>query len=195
MPLAPQRVPFTYRRPKTTPRKGRKATPGSELPTYSLMYTTRSFAQDAYRLRISSLLHINANGFTEIKLSSTYVQPQEALAHYQYDAVANTSPSLDIACDVASPQKAPSNPTALNTNSVAACRAYITFRFSSLARTTITERPTMDWADVVTSAGAYFALIQFICWVVSGIAWTGPDSHTSEPRVWRRECNGFHHGP
>ena len=62
---------------------------------------------------------------------------------------------------------------AADDNAYAPCYALLAFRFANMQRVTQTERPAMLWGDVVVGVGSYFALVQFVCWVCSGVAWSG----------------------
>jgi hypothetical protein len=140
-----------------------------------LVYDPVIPAQEAYTTGTSGLSLINANGFTTVTLNPTYVQRKDSLAHYEYSAVISTSSNLNVVCDVASHSAPTPNATAINVNTdgYAVCHASIAFRFATLEQTTVTEIPEMEWGDVVASVGSYFALVQFACWVLSGVALTG----------------------
>ena len=77
---------------------------------------------------------------------------------------------MNLVCDVATRNTSTADDP--NGETYATCYVSIILRFERMERQTATERPAMDWADVVMIVGAYFALVQLLCWVASGLAWT-----------------------
>lgn len=142
-----------------------------------LVYDPVIPAQQVYTSGTAGLSLINANGVNTVTLSPTYVQRRDSPPHYEYNAIVSTSPNLNIVCDVATRNMSPGATSNVYTD----CTAFILFRFGNLDRTTINERPAMEWADVVASIGSYFALVQFVCWVISGLAWTSIDTEPEVP--------------
>ena len=140
-----------------------------------LVYDPVIPAQEAYETGTAGLTLMNANGFTTITLTPNYMRRRDSTPHYEYDAQVNTSPMLDVVCDVATRNMSSANKKVKTpeSNAYAPCDAPIAFRFANLERQTATERPAMQWVDVVMSVGSYFALVQFVCWVFSGLAWSG----------------------
>ena len=147
-----------------------------------LVYDPVIPAQEAYETGTAGLTLMNANGFTTITLTPNYMLRRDSTPHYEYDAQVNTSPMLDVVCDVATRNMSSSASTNNKTvdktqsnesNAYAPCNAPIAFRFANLERQTATERPAMQWGDIVMSVGSYFALVQFVCCVFSGLAWSG----------------------
>ena len=146
-----------------------------------LVYDPVIPAQEAYETGTAGLTLMNANGFTTITLTPNYMRRRDSTPHYESDAQVNTSPMLDVVCDVATRTMSSSakandqtvNKTTLESNAYAPCNAPIAFRFANLERQTATERPAMQWGDIVMNVGSYFALVQFVCWVFSGLAWSG----------------------
>ena len=143
-----------------------------------LVYDPTIPAQEAYKSGTAGLTLINANGFTTVTLTPSYFKRRDSLPHYEYDAQVSTTPMLDVVCDVAerNMKLADAKVKGPNDNAYATCYAFIAIRYANLERETATERPVMEWGDVVMSVGSYFALVQFVCWVVSGLAWTDPGS-------------------
>ena len=139
-----------------------------------LVYDPVIPAQEAYETGTAGLTVMNANGFTTITLTPNYMRRRDSTPHYEYDAQVNTSPMLDVVCDVATRNMSLANKTVKTpeSNAYAPCYAPIAFRFANLQRQTATERPAMQWGDIVLSVGSYFALVQFVCWVFSGLAWS-----------------------
>ena len=150
-----------------------------------LVYDPAIPAQEAYTSGTAGLSLINGNGFTTVTLSPTYVRRKGVTPHYEYNAAMSTSPNLNVACDVAAGNTSAVSTQGMSSNASAysLCYASIAFRFATMQRTTITERPVMSWADVVASVGSYFALVQFVCWVISGVAWTGTDSVSAREEI------------
>ena len=140
-----------------------------------LVYDPVIPAQEAFETGTAGLTLVNANGFTTITLTPNYFRPRNSTPHYEYDAQVNTSSMLDVVCDVATRNMSLANTTVKTpeSNAYAPCYAPIAFRFTNLERQTATERPAMQWGDIVMSVGSYFALVQFVCWVFSGLAWSG----------------------
>ena len=140
-----------------------------------LVYDPVIPAQEAYETGTAGLTLMNANGFTTITLTPNYMRRRDSTPHYEYDAQVNTSPMLDVVCDVATRNMSLANETVKTpeSNAYAPCYAPIAFRFGNLERQTATERPAMQWGDIIMSVGSYFALVQFVCWVFSGLAWSG----------------------
>jgi hypothetical protein len=66
--------------------------------------------------------------------------------------------NLDIVCDVTKPEWF-------------LCYLTIEIQIPSLLRMVVQEERRLDWTRVVADAGAYFALVQFFSWIVSGMAW------------------------
>ena len=132
-------------------------------------------AQEAYTTGTAGLTVINANGFTTVTLTPSYIKRLDAPPHYEYEAQISTTPMLDVVCDMAERNMSLANDTIKtpDDNAYANCYAFIALRFASLERQTATEKPVMEWGDVVMAVGSYFALIQFASWVISGVAWTG----------------------
>jgi hypothetical protein len=137
-----------------------------------LVYDPAIPAQEAYTTGTAGLSILNGNGFTTVTLNPTYVQRKDSPPHYEYNSQFYTSPFLNIVCDVGTRSTTSTD----DENAYADCTAYIVFRFATLERAILTEKPVMSWMDVVMNVGSYFALVQFVCWVISGLAWTGSDS-------------------
>ena len=140
-----------------------------------LVYDPVIPAWEAYETGTAGLTLMNANGVTTITLTPNYMRRRDSTPHYEYDAQVNTSPMLDVVCDVATRNMSLANETVKTpeSNAYAPCYAPIAFRFANLQRQTATERPAMQWGNIVMSVGSYFALVQFVCWVFSGLAWSG----------------------
>ena len=135
-----------------------------------LVYDPTISAQEAYESGTAGLTLINANGFTIVTLTPSYMKTRDIAPHYEFNAQVSTTPRLNIVCDAAMRDTALANAT--TDDAYAPCEAWIALRFARMERQTTVERPAMDWADVIMSAGAYFAFVQLLCWVISGLAWT-----------------------
>ena len=149
---------------------------GRDSPNvWLLVYDPVIPAQEAYETGTAGLTKMNANGFTTITLTPNYMRRRNSTPHYEFDAQVNTSPMLDVVCDVATRNMSLANEMVKSpeSNAYSFCYAFITFRYANLQRQTATERPAMQCGDIVMSVGSYFALVQFVCWVFSGLAWSG----------------------
>ena len=151
------------------------STPRASPNVWLLVYDPVIPAQEAYETGTAGLTLLNANGYTTITLTPNYMRRRDSAPHYEYNAQVNTSPMLDVVCDVATRNMSLANDTVKTSeaNAYAPCHAPIAFRFANLQRQTATERPAMQWGDIIMSVGSYFALVQFVCWVSSGVAWSG----------------------
>ena len=115
---------------------------------------------DAVDKGMSSLAPFNANGVTNIMLSLNHYDVVELPSHFAYNPVIYTSPYLNLPCDVGKdPNASP-------------CQTLIRIRFAGMQLTSYVESVNMRWTDVAGSAASYFALVQFLSWVFSGLAWT-----------------------
>jgi hypothetical protein len=114
----------------------------------------------AYQTGDALMTLMDANGVTTLTLSSDYVDFGNGTAYYRYDVGVSTSPFMNLICDVAG-----------NTSDYRDCHATVLVRVPRLERTVVHDRRVMLWTDVVASAGAYFALVQLISWIISGLSW------------------------
>ncbi|KAL9625059.1 MAG: hypothetical protein Q9160_000788 [Pyrenula sp. 1 TL-2023] len=125
-----------------------------------LVYDPVIPAQQAYLTGTAGLSLINVNGFNSVTLTPTYVQRRDSPPHYDWNAVTSTISGLNLVCDVSTHTNASSS---IISNAYRPCYGTIAFRYATLERMMIRERPTMELASVVASVG---------------LAWTGMDTDT-----------------
>ncbi|KAH7095950.1 hypothetical protein FB567DRAFT_513829 [Paraphoma chrysanthemicola] len=102
---------------------------------------------------------IDANSHTVVNIGLEYYTYLNRTASYRYDVTISTRQNLDLVCDITKGGWYP-------------CHVTIEMQIPSFRRTIIREEMKQDWVRVVADAGAYFALIQFLTWTVSGMAWS-----------------------
>lgn len=101
---------------------------------------------------------INTNGISYIHLDLNLRRDRHLASIYDYDPTISTSPNLGLVCD-----------TSANMSNL--CHASLELQFTSHDRKITVERRGMTWVDAAVSAGAYFAFVQFLSWIVSGQVW------------------------
>lgn len=113
---------------------------------------------DALASGYAPLNLINANGVTSINLHLNTLQSKRPRPMYFYRPIISTSPNVEIVCDVSGNYSYP-------------CYTSLLLQFVSHDRSDYNERQAMSWTDAAASAGAYFAFVQFLSWIVSGQIW------------------------
>lgn len=51
------------------------------------------------------------------------------------------------------------------------CHTTVRLQIPRFERTTYRQQMSMTMSDVVSEAGSYFALVQFLSWIISGQVW------------------------
>ena len=89
---------------------------------------------------------MNANGFTTITLTLNHIRWRDSTPYYERNAQVNTTPMLDVVCDVATRKMSLANETVKipEPNPYASCYASMAFQFTNLQRQTATETPAMQ---------------------------------------------------
>lgn len=111
----------------------------------------------AYENNLYSMRQINAHGMTEATLELNYLEGQGQFQHYSYNMGTSETPDINMICD-----------SSLKSGNW--CYATVNIRFSSMIRTRYAQEQATSPGDVFQSVGSYFALVQFVSWVVSGMA-------------------------
>jgi hypothetical protein len=76
---------------------------------------------------------------------------------YDYTLSLSSSPTLGLVCNTAQNDSHP-------------CHSSLYIIFPSFERTVVKSMRKMDWVDVAASAGAYYSFVQFLSWILSGLA-------------------------
>lgn len=96
--------------------------------------------------------------FSDLRASNpTGTSGSPPSSYYCYKTTTSSNPDLNLSCDA-------------GLDPEAACYMTVTVRFSSMVRTTFTVGNRMTPVDVYQAIGAFFALIQLLSWIVSGMA-------------------------
>ncbi|KAG7005163.1 hypothetical protein G7Y79_00021g050300 [Physcia stellaris] len=111
--------------------------------------------EKAYAQGYGPLNLFNANGPTTINLGLEYYQPSNDTGYYKYDVMFSTAGNINLVCDVTA-------------NATQLCDASLIIQIPRFDRTVQTQKMSMEWPDVILEAGAYFALVQFLSWIISG---------------------------
>lgn len=106
----------------------------------------------------SPLNPIDANGMSSINLDLNLRQPLNETQINYYNPSISTIPYQNLVCDT-------------STNATGLCITTLYIQYTSSTRTITTQRRAMTWTDAAASAGAYFAFVQFLSWIVSGQVW------------------------
>lgn len=112
----------------------------------------------AWETGTSPMTLMNAHGVTTLSITINHINPSKADSFYKYDVIIDTSPAMNLPCDVSA-----------NPEDYYDCYGTILVRFPQLKRTVVRTKRDMVWSDVVASAGSYFALSQLVSWLVSGL--------------------------
>ncbi|CAO2653808.1 Nn.00g032190.m01.CDS01 [Neocucurbitaria sp. VM-36] len=102
---------------------------------------------------------IDANSHTVVNIGLKYYTYLNKTSSYKYDVTISTRQNLDFVCDISKDDWWP-------------CHLTVEVQIPSFLRTIIHEERRQDWSRVVADAGAYFALVQFLSWIASGMAWS-----------------------
>ncbi|KAF2238988.1 hypothetical protein EV356DRAFT_528871 [Viridothelium virens] len=125
---------------------------------WMLIYDPRFSLYDAYKNNYGVTILVNANSVLDVSLNLNYLEGVGKIAHYEYDATISSIPNEDLICDVSK-------------GSSDHCYTTILIRIASFDRTIIVWTSASKWTDVIAEAGAYFAFVQFLSWILSGQFW------------------------
>ncbi|KAF2657475.1 hypothetical protein K491DRAFT_742118 [Lophiostoma macrostomum CBS 122681] len=108
---------------------------------------------------------IDANSHTVVDIGLVYyhLEVNFHLGRYSLDVclldvTISVRQNLDLVCDV-------------DYEFWYLCHLTLEVQIPSFRRTVVREEFRYQWSNVVADAGAYFALVQFLSWIVSGSAW------------------------
>ncbi|KAK3984759.1 hypothetical protein QBC44DRAFT_9091 [Cladorrhinum sp. PSN332] len=141
---------FTYDRQKALDDSSHILSPSFWIAIYDPTLAIEEALQTGY----AQMRLINANGLTNINIG---LNRREALGHspaYDYHLSFSTIPATTTQCDVSSP-----------------CFASLYLQFPTFERTISTQSVALDWQQLVSMAGSWFALFQLLGWILSGLAW------------------------
>lgn len=122
------------------------------------IFDPASNLEQALNSGYSPLNLFNANGLSYINLNLNLRQSIDIAPTYYYNPSISTSPNINVIRDI-------------STNTSNVCHASLEIQFMSHDRQITVQRRAMIWTDVAASAGAYFAFVQFLSWIVSGQVW------------------------
>ncbi|KAL9621777.1 MAG: hypothetical protein Q9160_003749 [Pyrenula sp. 1 TL-2023] len=127
-----------------------------------MVYDPSLTFEEAYKLNHSPPLSLyNALAVTIIDVGLRYHRAINGSGYYNYDLQLTSIPNHSMLGDIGYGDHEFSH---------TAVRLFI----PHLERTTLRERMSMTWSDAVAEAGAFFALVQFLAWIVSGQVWATP---------------------
>ncbi|KAH8732637.1 hypothetical protein GQ44DRAFT_667862 [Phaeosphaeriaceae sp. PMI808] len=108
-------------------------------------------------------VQIDANSHTVVDIGLVYYTYLNKASNYKYltcsEVTVSTRQNLDLVCDVSKPDWY-------------LCHLTVELEIPSFLRRVVREEKRQDWSRVVADAGAYFALVQFLSWIASGMAWS-----------------------
>ncbi|KAH4977242.1 hypothetical protein HBI53_135100 [Parastagonospora nodorum] len=129
--------------------------PGIWMAIYDPSYDIKQMVTDGQLYTAQ----IDANSHTVVNIGLVHYRYLNKTANYRYQVSASARQNLDLVCDVTK-------------DGWYLCHLTVEMQIPSLLRMIVQEENRLDWTRVVADAGAYFALIQFFCWIVSGMAWS-----------------------
>ena len=147
---------FDYDADKADSKEGFMPSPGLSLAIFDPALSL----SDALESNYTRMIDINALGSTSINLDLFYRINLDATAAYDYKLTISSTPSLNLVCNTGSN----------GTNYSGPCATRILLRISSFHRTILEEKKGISWSKIANSAGAWYSLIQFFSWVLSGAA-------------------------
>ncbi|KAH6554075.1 hypothetical protein HBI07_006250 [Parastagonospora nodorum] len=100
----------------------------------------------------------DANSHTAVSIGLVQYIYINKTSNYRYDVTASARQNIDLVCDISKPRWY-------------LCYHTVEIQIPSLLQTVYQEERRLDWTRVVAEAGAFFALVQFFSWIVSGMAW------------------------
>jgi len=103
---------------------------------------------------------VQCSGTSTVLLNNHYFKDRAGVARYEYGVDISTSPYMNLVCDVAGDQE-----------TYSPCHGVLLLNVPGFDSTIMNERTALSWTDVVGQAGAYFALVQLVSWMISGLAW------------------------
>lgn len=115
--------------------------------------------QEALEKGYTRLVLINANGMSSITLGLRSRQAIGGAPAYDYQLSVSTTPAQDLVCDVSGTIGSPSGP----------CHITLLLQFPTFERQISRLMPVMGWVDVISSAGSFYAVVQLLSWIVSGM--------------------------
>lgn len=119
--------------------------------------------QTAYQSGTGEYTLVNVAALTLVTMSPTFFVDRTGVGRYQYHPTLASQAQLDMQCDISGMHNA-------NTSTYKECKTHLLFRIQTFEASIITEVRSMDGADVAEAVGAWFALIQVIVWIISGMA-------------------------
>ncbi|KAK4169030.1 hypothetical protein QBC43DRAFT_84348 [Cladorrhinum sp. PSN259] len=147
---------FTYNRKQALDDSSHILSPSLWIAIYDPTLTLENALETGY----AQMRLINANGMTNINIG---LNRREALGHKpanDYHLSFSTIPATGIQCDVSSPGGA-----------AGLCWASLFLQFPTFEITISTQSVALNWQEVVSMAGSWFALFQLMGWILSGLAW------------------------
>ncbi|KAH7350648.1 hypothetical protein BKA65DRAFT_549650 [Rhexocercosporidium sp. MPI-PUGE-AT-0058] len=126
---------------------------------WMFVYDSTISVGDAYMNGYSSMRLFNAHGASTVLLNNKYFEARDGTSRYEFGAVIWTTPYMNLVCDVSGNQ------------TYYPCSSTLLLNVPGFDSTIMTEKRAMAWTDTVGQAGAYFALVQVVSWMISGVAW------------------------
>ncbi|KAI9727504.1 MAG: hypothetical protein M1828_006446 [Chrysothrix sp. TS-e1954] len=115
--------------------------------------------EEAYNNGYGTSTLINANAVTSIDLAVSHYGGFDTVSHTHYDVTLSTIPNMDMICDIS------------ENDNEQHCYTTTFVRVPTFTQTIHIKQPVSQWTDVVAEAGAYFAFVQFLSWILSGLFW------------------------
>jgi hypothetical protein len=109
-----------------------------------------------YRYSSVPLPSLLSNSSNPPSNSTTTAATYQAGA-YDYTLSLSSSPTFGLVCNTSQNDSYP-------------CHSSLYINIPSFKRTVVKSTKAMDWVDVAASAGAYYSFVQFLSWILSGLA-------------------------
>lgn len=122
------------------------------------MFDPNLTLQEAMENGYTRIYLINASGMTAISLGLHYREVLSKRPAYDYGVSFSTVPMSMIECDIAA------NPD------VAPCTLSLFLQYPTFDRQISKQSVALTPGGLVTEAGAWFALVQLVGWLLSGLA-------------------------
>ncbi|KAK4555405.1 hypothetical protein LTR86_007702 [Recurvomyces mirabilis] len=112
---------------------------------------------EAFTSGRAQITHIPVLASTNVVIQPQYRMGWGGKPYYYYDMGITSIPSLNDICDVGD-------------DYVTWCYTTVVLQFVDMTRTVMTRQRAASPSDIFAQVGGYFALVQFLCWIISGMA-------------------------